>query len=123
MNINMITYKILAAAFKVHSNLGPGLLESAYEASLSYELTKTGLFFERQKALPLVYEDVKIDQGYRVDFMVNNMVVVEIKAIDTFSDVHIAQVLTYLKLSKCAVGLLINFNVKALKTGIKRLRI
>ena len=121
MLINEITEKILKCAFKVHTELGPGLLESAYEECLYYELKQSGFSVEKQKALPLVYHDVKLDAGYRVDLLIENKVVVEIKSIEGFTDVHIAQVLTYLKLSKCKIGLLINFNVASLKNGIKRL--
>jgi GxxExxY protein len=121
MEINNLTYLILKCAYSVHSELGPGLLESAYEECLFYELNLQGLKVEKQKALPLVYQNVKLDVGYRLDLLVDNRVVVEIKSVEIFSDVHMAQVLTYLKLSKCQIGLLINFNVKSLKQGIKRL--
>ena len=119
--LNQITERILKCAFKVHSELGPGLLESAYEECLFYELKQAGLKVEKQKALPLVYYEVKLDAGYRIDILVEGSVVVEIKAVETLNDVHTAQVLTYLKLSKCKVGLLLNFNVASLKNGIKRL--
>ena len=119
--INELTGKIIGASFKVHSALGPGLLESSYKECLFYELSKEGLFVEKEKALPLVYEDIKLDIGYRLDLFVENKVVVEIKSIEAFTDVHTAQVLTYLKLTRCKVGLLINFNVADLKKGIKRL--
>jgi len=121
MEINEITERILGCAFKVHSELGPGLLESAYEECLCYELKKVGLHVQKQKALPLVYYEVKLDAGYRIDLLVEEKVVVEIKSVESFTDVHTAQVLTYLKLSKCKIGLLINFNVRSLKNGIKRL--
>lgn len=121
MEINQLTEQILKCAFKVHTELGPGLLESAYEECLFYELKQSGLNVEKQKALPLVYYEVKLDAGYRIDLLVENKVVIEIKAVEDFNDVHIAQVLTYLKLSKCKIGLLLNFNVKSLKDGIKRL--
>ena len=120
-DINQITERILKCAFKVHSELGPGLLESAYEECLFYELKKAGLLVEKQKALPLVYQEVKLDAGSRIDLLVEGSVVIEIKAVETLNDVHTAQVLTYLKLSKCKVGLLLNFNVASLKNGIKRL--
>ena len=119
--INELTGKIIGASFKVHSALGPGLLESSYKECLFYELSKEGLFVEKEKALPLVYEEIKLDIGYRLDLFVENKVVVEIKSIEAFTDVHTAQVLTYLKLTRCKVGLLINFNVAGLKKGIKRL--
>ncbi|NLT52729.1 MAG: GxxExxY protein, partial [Ignavibacteria bacterium] len=97
------------------------LLESAYEECLFYELKQAGLKVEKQKALPLVYHEVKLDAGYRIDLLVSDKVVIEIKSVDCLTDVHTAQVLTYLKLSKCKIGLLINFNVASLKNGIKRL--
>lgn len=119
--INQITRQILDAAFKVHTTLGPGLLESAYESCLYYELLESGLEVKKQQALPLVYKSIKLDAGYRLDLLVENKVIVEIKSVETLNDVHTAQVLTYLKLSGCKVGLLLNFNVASLKQGIKRL--
>jgi GxxExxY protein len=121
MEINQITHEILDSAYKVHSKLGPGLLESAYRTCLVYELRKKGLFVEEEKALPLIYEEIKLECGYRIDILVEKQVVVELKTVDSFNDVHIAQVLTYLKLSENHVGLLINFYKKSLKDGIKRL--
>jgi len=121
MEINQLTEQILKCAYSVHSALGPGLLESAYEACLYFELQQTGLMVERQKSLPLVYKEVKLDAGYRMDLLVEGRVVIEIKSIEAFTDVHIAQVITYLKLSGCKIGLLLNFNVSSLKNGIKRL--
>lgn len=121
MEINQITHEILDSAYKVHSALGPGLLESAYRVCLVYELRKKGLLVEEEKPLPLVYEEVMMDYGYRVDILVERKVVVELKCVESFKDVHIAQVLTYLKLSECKVGLLLNFYTKSLKDGIKRL--
>jgi GxxExxY protein len=121
MEINQITHEILDSAYKVHSKLGPGLLESAYQACLVYELRKKGLYVEVEKPLPLIYEEVRLECGYRIDLLVENQVVVELKTVDTFTDVHTAQVLTYLKLSGNKVGLLINFYTKSLKDGIKRL--
>lgn len=121
MDTNQITYNILNCAYKVHTELGPGLLESAYEACLFHELSTRGIKVEKQKALPLRYQNIELDVGYRMDLLVENKVVVEIKSIRDFDDVHLAQVLTYLKLSNCKIGLLINFNVKSLKSGIKRL--
>lgn len=120
-DINDITGKIIGASFKVHSELGPGLLESSYKECLYYMLTKGGLFVEKEKSLPLVYEEVRLDVGYRLDLFVETKVVVEIKSVESLTDVHTAQVLTYLKLTQCKVGLLINFNVSDLKKGIKRL--
>jgi GxxExxY protein len=119
-SINNITSKIIGASFKVHSELGPGLLENSYKECLVYVLSKEGLRVEKEKPLPLVYHDVKLEVGYRLDLLVENAVVVEIKAIDALADVHTAQVLTYLKLTHCKVGLLINFNVADLKKGIRR---
>lgn len=121
MEINQITHEILDSAYKIHSKLGPGLLESAYQACLVYELRNKGLKVEVEKPLPLIYEEVKLECGYRIDLLVENQVVVELKTIEAFTDVHIAQVLTYLKLSDNQVGLLINFYTKSLKDGIKRL--
>ncbi len=121
MEDNRLTEQIIGCAIKVHSSLGPGLLESAYQECLLFELKKTGLFVEKEKPLPLVYEEVKLDCGYRIDLLVQKQVVIEIKSVDTLNDVHTAQVLTYLKLSNCKIGLLINFNVTQLTKGIKRL--
>ncbi len=120
MTENQITEAIIGGAIKVHKNLGPGLLESAYEECLSYELKKAGILTERQRALPLVYEEVRLDCGYRVDMMIENKVIVEIKSVDALNDIHLAQILTYLRLSGCKVGLLINFNVVKLTNGIRR---
>jgi GxxExxY protein len=119
--INEITGKIIGAAFKVHADLGPGLLESSYKECMYYVLSKDGIWVEKEKSLPLVYQDVKLEVGYRIDLFVENKVVVETKSVEALSDVHTAQVLTYLKLSGCKVGLLLNFNVADLKKGIKRL--
>lgn len=121
MEINDLTQIILNCSYKVHTALGPGLLESAYEECLFYELNLLGIAVEKQKALPLIYKEVRLDSGYRLDLLVENRVVVEIKSVEILHDVHMAQVLTYLKLSNCKIGLLINFNVKSLKQGIKRL--
>lgn len=121
MDENQISKVILDCAFKVHTNLGPGLLESTYKECLAYELHKTGLNVEKEKALPLIYEEIKLECGYRIDLLVENKVVIELKSVDAINDVHIAQTLTYMKLSSCKLGLLLNFNVKSLKHGIKRL--
>lgn len=121
MEINQLTEIILRCAYSVHSALGPGLLESSYEACLYFELQQSGLRVERQKLLPPVYKEVKLDGGYRIDLLVEGRVVVERKSIETFTDVHFAQVITYLKLSGCKIGLLLNFNLSSLKNGIKRL--
>jgi len=115
-----LTSSILKCAYKVHSALGPGLLESAYEECLHYELDKTGLLAIKQKPMPLVYEEKKLDLGYRIDLFVENKVVIEVKSVDTLNPVHLAQLLTYLKLSKSRIGFLINFNVESLKDGIRR---
>ncbi|MBN2861668.1 MAG: GxxExxY protein [Bacteroidales bacterium] len=123
MEINLITSKIIGCAIEVHKALGPGLLESAYEEFLSYELLKSGLSINRQQAVPVVYKDVKLECGYRIDIMVENTVVIELKVVDEFNPVHEAQILTYMKFSKKPVGLLINFNVSILKNGIRRYRL
>lgn len=120
MEENILTDKIIGCGIKVHKVLGPGLLESAYQSYLYYELTKIGLFVEKEKALPVVYEDVKLDCGYRIDLLVERKVVIEVKSVEALADIHMAQVLTYLKLSNNRIGLLINFNVLKLKDGIKR---
>ncbi len=120
-NLNEITEAVIGAAIAVHRELGPGLLESAYEACLTYELTERGLKVERQKGLPVIYRGVLLDCGYRIDLLVEEQVVVELKTVERVEPIHEAQLLSYLKLSGCKVGLLINFNVKVLKNGIKRL--
>lgn len=120
MHENEIGTLILDAAFQVHKELGPGLLESTYEACLSYEALQKGLFIETQLPLPVVYKEVKLDCGYRIDLRAERKVIVEIKSVEALNDVHLAQVLTYMKLSGCKLGYLINFNVKQLKDGIKR---
>ena len=121
MNENEISYKIIACAIKVHKALGPGLLESSYKECLFYEITKAGYFVEKEKPLPLIYETVKLDIGYRIDLLIETRLVIEIKAVDALADIHSAQVLTYLKRSGNRLRLLINFNVPLLKNGIKRL--
>jgi GxxExxY protein len=105
---------------KVHKNLGPGLLESSYEECLSYEINKLGIKVEKQKALPLIYEEVKLDIGYRIDLIVEDKLIIEIKSVEALNDLHMAQILTYLKLSNCKLGLLINFNSVLFKNGVKR---
>ncbi len=120
INENNLSKLVFEAALNVHRKFGPGLLENSYKECLHYELTKEGLFVEKEKALPLVYEQVKLDIGYRIDLMVENKVIIETKAVEALNDVHLAQVLTYLKLSNCKLGLLINFNVTLLKNGFKR---
>ena len=121
MELNKISGQVVDAAMRVHSVLGPGLLESAYEACLKYELEKRGLKVEQQVALPVIYEDVRIDVGYRIDLLVENEVILELKAVEKLMPIHEAQLLSYLKLSGKKVGLLINFNVLRLKNGIKRM--
>lgn len=111
---------IIKAAIEVHKELGPGLLESVYESCLSYELEKAGMTVERQVVLPVQYKDVKIEQGFRIDLWINRKVIIEIKACDKLSPLHEAQLVTYMKLSKTPLGLLMNFNEKILKDGIKR---
>lgn len=117
---NDLSQIIIGCAIKVHKALGPGLLESAYEECLYYELIKEGLKVEKQKALPLIYEEIKLEVGYRLDLIVEDKVILEIKACEGLNDVHLAQLLTYLKLSNVKLGLLINFNVTRVKDGIKR---
>lgn len=120
MTENQIATIVVNASYKVHKSLGPGLLESAYEECLFYELKNQGLEVQKQKPLPLVYESVKMDIGYRVDLMVENKFIIEIKSVESINDVHMAQILTYLKLSGSKLGMLINFNVSLIKNGIKR---
>lgn len=115
-----LTSSILHCAYKVHSVPGPGLLESAYEECLQYELDKAGLIVIKQKPMPLIYEEKKLDLGYRIDLFVEGKVIIEIKSVEALNPVHLAQIMTYLKLSKCKIGFLINFNVQSLKDGIKR---
>ncbi len=119
--LNRITDAIIGAAIRVHRALGPGLLESAYEACLAYELSEAGFPVETQKPLPVVYRGVRLDCGYRLDLLVEGAVVVELKSVEKLLPIHDAQMLSYLKLSGCRVGLLINFNVMMLKSGIRRL--
>ena len=120
MTENELSRIVFDCALKVHQSLGPGLLESAYEECLFYELKKIGLRVEKQKALPLIYEEVKLDVGYRLDIIVENKLIIEIKSVEALNDVHFAQLLTYLKLTNCKLGLLINFNVSLIKNGVKR---
>ena len=115
-----LTNRIISAALAVHSHLGPGLLESTYEACLAYELEQRGIRVEQQKPLPLVYKDLHIDAAYRLDLLVDDLVIVEIKAVENLLPIHTAQLLTYLKLTQLRVGLLINFNTPMLKEGIRR---
>jgi len=115
-----LTSKIIGCAIEVHKLLGPGLLESAYEECLSYELERSGLRIERQKAVPVIYKEIKLNCGYRIDILVEDSVVLELKSVDVLNPIHEAQVLTYLKFSEKRVGLLINFNVTLLKNGLKK---
>ena len=117
---NEITNQIIGRAIKIHKSLGPGLLESAYEACLYHEIVTIGLFAERQKAIPLIYETVKLDCGYRADLVVERKIVVEIKAVEALNEIHLMQTLTHIKLLNVKLGLLINFNVVKLSDGIKR---
>ena len=117
---NKLSETVIGCAIKIHKALGPGLLESAWLECLHYELTQTGLHVDKEKPLPLVYEQVRLDCGYRIDLLVENKLIVEIKSVEALNLVHLAQILTYLKLSNCKLGLLINFNVLLLKDGIKR---
>jgi len=119
-NVENYFKTILDSAFQVHTILGPGLLESAYEECLYFELLQAGLNVQKQKALPLIYKDKKLDAGYRIDLLVEQKIIVEIKSVESFCDVHLAQILTYMKLSQCKLGLLLNFNVSHLKNGLKR---
>lgn len=121
VELNKLTQQIIGAAIEVHRHLGPGLLESTYEACLQYELEKSGLKAERQKILALTYKEIFLEQGYRIDLLVEDKVIVELKAVAEITSVHEAQLLTYLKLSGHRIGLLFNFNVTLLKNGIHRL--
>ncbi len=121
MDLNDLSYKIIGCAYKVHSELGPGLLESTYEVCLEYELNKIGLKVERQKELPLVYDKVKLDAGYRIDLLVENQIILELKSVEAIDPIHKAQVMTYLKLSGLKLALLLNFNVMDMKKGINRI--
>ena len=118
--LNELTQTIIGAAIEVHRHLGPGLLESTYETCLIYELNNLGLTVERQKALPVVYKTIHLDQGYRIDLLVEEKVILELKVVEELTPVHEAQILSYLKLSGCPVGLLLNFNFKMLKDGVRR---
>lgn len=117
---NQLAKIVVNASFKIHQALGAGLLESAYEECLHYELLKEKIFVERQKVLPLVYEEIQLESGYRIDILVENKLVIEIKSVENLNNLHTAQILIYLKLSKCKLGLLINFNTPLFKDGIKR---
>jgi GxxExxY protein len=117
---NKITEKIIGAAIEVHRTLGPGLLESAYQECLFYELKSLGLSVKKEVTLPIIYKEIKLNHGYRIDLLVEDKIVIELKTVESFTDVHFAQTLTYLKLGEYPLGLLINFHTKLLKNGIKR---
>jgi GxxExxY protein len=121
MNDNELSNKIIGLAISVHKSLGPGLPESAYKECLYYKLTKDGFTVEKEKPMPLIYEEVKLDCGYRIDILMEGKVVIEVKSVEAINEVHFAQTLTYMKLGAYKLGLLINFNVLLLKDGIKRL--
>ncbi|MDR9364652.1 MAG: GxxExxY protein [Balneolaceae bacterium] len=121
MHENEISYAIRGAAFKVHTELGPGLLESVYETALAYELRREGLEVQTQLGIPVLYDEIKMEQGFRMDLLVNSKVIVEIKSVEGLLDVHHKQLLTYLKLSKRKLGLLINFNSSSLKNSVARI--
>jgi GxxExxY protein len=121
MDENALSNVIIGAAIEVHKQLGPGLLESAYEECLAFELNERNIPFERQKPIPVIYKNVRLDCGFRTDLLVEHLVVVELKAVDALTAINDAQVLTYLKLTSCKLGLLLNFNVLRMRHGIKRL--
>ena len=120
MSENELSNKMIGLAIEVHTALGPGLLESAYKECLYYKTGQSGLWVEKEKPMPLVFEGVKLDCGYRIDLLIENKLVIEIKSVDGLNDIHLAQTLTYLKLGNFKLGLLINFNLLKLKDGIKR---
>ena len=117
---NELSKKVIGFAIDVHKTLGPGLLESAYRECLYYDLVQSGLYVEKEKPMPILYKEVKLDHGYRMDLLVENKLVIEIKTVEFFTDVHLAQVLTYLRLGNYHLGLLMNFHVAKMKDGIKR---
>lgn len=120
MKTEKITERIIGCAIEVHRHLGPGLLESAYEECLNWELIQSGFKVDRQKPVPVVYKDIKMDCGYRIDLLVENLIVIELKSVEALNPVHEAQILTYMKFAEKSVGLLINFNVTLLKNGLRR---
>ncbi len=120
MDINDLSYKIIGLAIDVHKELGPGLLESAYQECLYYEIKNAGLNVKKELSLPIIYKDIKLDHGYRIDLLIEDKIVLELKTVEKFTDVHFAQILTYLKLGNYPLGLLINFDSKILKNSIKR---
>lgn len=119
-DINQLTYQIIGCAYEVHKTLRPGLLESTYETCLCYELEKAGIKYEKQKELIINYKGVRLDNGYRIDILVKNDIIIELKSVEALLPVHTAQIMTYIKLSKKRIGLLINFNVTNLQNGIHR---
>ncbi|MDR8392335.1 GxxExxY protein [Aliifodinibius sp. S!AR15-10] len=121
MELNQLSYDVIGCAIRVHKELGPGLLESAYHECLYYLLEEEGIYTEKEKAMPVIFEGVELDCGYRIDLLIENKLVVELKTVEKIHDVHLAQVLSYLKLGDFNLGLLINFNVNQLKQGIKRI--
>jgi len=121
MTENELSKKVIGCAIEIHKQLGPGLLESAYQECLYYELKLLGLKVQKEKPMPIIYKEVKLDHGYRIDLLVENKLVVEIKTVEEFNEVHTAQVLTYLRLGKYKLGLLLNFHTTVLKNGIKRI--
>lgn len=121
MTENEISYKVIGAAIELHKNLGPGLLESVYENALAYDLREAGLDVKQQIPMPLIYKEVNMDNGYRLDLLIENKVIIEIKSVESIAPVHFSQTLTYLKLSNTKLGLLINFNTDKLKDGIHRI--
>lgn len=123
MEINELTEIVIGCAIEVHRTLGPGLLESAYQQCLFYELKTHNLYVEREIKLPIIYKDMRIDHGYRIDLLIENKLVIELKTVEKFTDVHTAQILTYMRLGDYSTGLLINFNTKLLKDGLKRFKI
>lgn len=120
MGENELSRVVIGLAIEVHSALGPGLLESAYKECLYYKILKAGLFVEKEKIMPLIFEEVKLDCGYRIDILVERKLVLELKSIEAFNEIHLAQTLTYMKLGNYKLGLLMNFNVIRLKDGLKR---
>ena len=120
MEMNELTERVIGCAIEVHKTLVPGLLESAYQQCLFYELREQGIWVEKEISLPIIYKEIKIDHGYRIDLLVENRVVIELKTVEKLTDVHTAQILTYMRLGEYSIGLLINFNTKLLKDGLKR---
>lgn len=123
MEIDELPEIVIGCAIEVHRNLGPGLLESAYQECLAYELRTEGIVVEKEISLPIIYKEIQIDHGYRIDLLIENRIVIELKTVEKFTDVHTAQILTYMRLGEYTTGLLINFNTKLLKHGIKRFKI